>query len=277
MQEVFIDGLIDTIKLIPFLLLSFLIIELIEHKLKSNKLLIKTGKFGPLIGGILGMIPQCGFASVATNLYVTRIISLGTLVAIYLSTSDEMLPILLGENVEISLILRILGIKLLIGVCIGFLIDLFYRKKDKQDYSLCSDEHCHCEKSLFKSVIHHTLNISLFILIINLLLNMIFHYGLEGYLNSILLNKNIFAPIVTSLIGLIPNCASSIIITKLYLNFGISIGSLIGGLLTNCGVGLLILFKSNKNLRENINILGIIYFVGLLSGILINIIEILIK
>ena len=270
MEEVILDGLLDTLKLIPFLLLSFLIIELIEHKLKSDDILIKTGKFGPLFGGLLGIIPQCGFASIATNLYITRIISLGTLIAVYLSTSDEMLPILISENVEFGIILKILGIKLLIGVIAGFIIDLFYRQKNKHDYYLCKEEHCHCKESIFKSAIIHTFNIAIFILIINLILNLVFYLGLEEYLNSILLKDNIFAPVITCLVGLIPNCASSVIITKLYLNFGISFGSLIGGLLTNSGVGLLILLKNNKNLKENILIIAIVFIVGLLSGIILN-------
>ena len=270
MEEVILDGLLDTLKLIPFLLLSFLIIELIEHKLKSDDILIKTGKFGPLFGGLLGIIPQCGFASIATNLYITRIISLGTLIAVYLSTSDEMLPILISENVEFGIILKILGTKLLIGVIAGFIIDLFYRQKNKHDYHLCKEEHCHCKESIFKSAIIHTFNIAIFILIINLILNLVFYLGLEEYLNSILLKDNIFAPVITCLVGLIPNCASSVIITKLYLNFGISFGSLIGGLLTNSGVGLLILFKNNKNLKENILIITIVFIVGLLSGIILN-------
>ena len=275
MEEVILDGLIDTLKLIPFLLLSFLIIEFIEHKLKSDDILIKTGKLGPLFGGLLGIIPQCGFASIATNLYITRIISLGTLIAVYLSTSDEMLPILISENVDIGIILRILGIKLLIGVVVGFIIDLFYRKKVNHDYHLCKDEHCHCKEAIFKSALIHTFNIAIFILIINLILNLVFYLGLEEYLNSILLKDNIFAPIITCLVGLIPNCASSVIITKLYLNFSISFGSLIGGLLTNSGVGLLILFKNNKNMKENLLITVIIFVVGLLSGIILNMLPIL--
>ena len=186
-----------------------------------------------------------------------------------------MLPILISENVDIGIILRILGIKLLIGVVVGFIIDLFYRKKVNHDYHLCKDEHCHCKESIFKSALIHTFNIAIFILIINLILNLVFYLGLEEYLNSILLKDNIFAPIITCLVGLIPNCASSVIITKLYLNFSISFGSLIGGLLTNSGVGLLILFKNNKNMKENLLITVIIFVVGLLSGIILNMLPIL--
>ena len=126
MKDIVIDTLIDGLKLIPFLFIAFLIIELIEHKLsnRNKDLITKTGKFGPMFGSILGMFPQCGFSVLATNLYVTRIVSLGTLISIYLSTSDEMLPILLSENVEISLIIKILLIKLFIGMVSGFIIDV---------------------------------------------------------------------------------------------------------------------------------------------------------
>ena len=131
MKDIVIDTLIDGVKLIPFLFIAFLIIELIEHKLsnKNKDLITKTGRFGPMFGSILGMFPQCGFSVLATNLYVTRIVSLGTLISIYLSTSDEMLPILLSEKADIKLILGIVSFKAIIGVVIGFIIDLIYRKK----------------------------------------------------------------------------------------------------------------------------------------------------
>ena len=127
--------LLDTIKLLPFLLIAFIIIEYIEHKLtnKTKKIITKSGKFGPILGSILGLIPQCGFSVIATNLYVTRIVSLGTLIAIYLSTSDEMLPILISEKAPITTILLILGIKLVIGILAGTLIDLVIRKKNVEE------------------------------------------------------------------------------------------------------------------------------------------------
>ena len=274
MLDCFIDGLIDTLKVFPFLLISFYIIEILEHKINSNKRLESSGKYGPVLGSLLGIIPQCGIASIATNLYVTGIITLGTLISVFLSTSDEMIPILLSEKVSIKLILIILGIKLVVGLVSGLLIDLVYPRKIKSHYEICEEEHCHCDDHKFISAFKHTINISLFILVINVLLNMVFNYGLNDYLSSLLLKDSIFSPIITSLIGLIPNCASSIVITKLYLASSISFGSMIAGLLTNSGIALVVLFKTNRNLKENINIILLTYFIGTVIGIILNILHV---
>lgn len=274
MLDCFIDGLIDTLKVFPFLLISFYIIEILEHKINSNKRLESSGKYGPVLGSLLGIIPQCGIASIATNLYVTGIITLGTLISVFLSTSDEMIPILLSEKVSIKLILIILGIKLVVGLVSGLLIDLVYPRKIKSHYEICEEEHCHCDDHKFISAFKHTINISLFILVINVLLNMVFNYGLNDYLSNLLLKDSIFSPIITSLIGLIPNCASSIVITKLYLASSISFGSMIAGLLTNSGIALVVLFKTNRNLKENINIILLTYFIGTVIGIILNILHI---
>jgi len=270
MLDCILDGFIDTLKIIPFLFVSFLLIEVLEHKVNINKKLENTSKFGPFIGGLLGIIPQCGFSCFAVNLYVTGIISLGTLISVFLSTSDEMIPILLSEKASLKLIISIILIKLVIGIIMGFLIDIFYHKKIRKNFSICKEEHCDCEHHLLKSTIKHTLNISIFILITNVILNIAFSYGLEENLSNLLLSNSIFSPIITSLIGLIPNCASSVIITKLYLTSSISFGSLIGGLLTNSGVALVVLFKTNKNKKENIMILLITYLIGVLMGIILN-------
>ena len=153
MKEIIIDTLIDAVKLIPFLFLAFLIIELIEHKFnkETKKIISKSGNFGPLIGSIMGLFPQCGFSIMATNLYTTRIITYGTLIAIYLSTSDEMLPIMLSNNTDIIIILQILSVKFLVGIIFGFLIDFIIKKKNKKiklNYHICEDENCHCEKGI---------------------------------------------------------------------------------------------------------------------------------
>lgn len=274
MLDAILDGVIDTVKIVPFLFISFFIIEILEHKLNSNKKLEKAGKFGPLFGSLLGIVPQCGIASIATNLYVTGIISIGTLISVFLSTSDEMIPILLSENVSLKFIFIVLAIKFLVGVASGFIIDLFYQKKNTEDYSLCEEEHCHCEEHIFISALKHTVNISLFILVVNILLNLVFSYGLEDLLSNLLLSDSIFSPFITSLIGLIPNCASSIIITKLYLVSSISFGSLIAGLLTNSGIALIILAKTNKNKKENLVIILLTYLIGVLVGIILNIFKV---
>ena len=276
MKEIIIDTLIDSLKLIPFLLITFILIELIEHKINNKKIITSSSKLGPLWGSLLGIFPQCGFGVAITNLYVTRIVTLGTLISVYLSTSDEMLPIMLSNKVEISIIIKILLIKIFIGMFSGFIIDLMLRKKEKIEIKkLCEHEHCHCERSIFLSSLKHTLNITIFIIIISFLLNLGFAYLGKETIEKLFLKNNIFSPFISGLIGLIPNCGASIAITELYLNNTISFGSTITGLLTGSGVAILILFKTNKNIKENFKILFTIYGIGVLSGIVINLIGII--
>ena len=279
MLEVFLDTLIDSIKLLPFLFIAYLIMEYIEHKTseKSKLVIKKSGKFGPLFGGILGIFPQCGFSAAAANLYAGRIITMGTLIAIFLSTSDEMLPILISEAAPIDVILKILSIKLVIGIIAGFIIDIVifkFRKENKDNIEIgeiCEHEHCHCEEgSISKSAIKHTINIFVFIILVSLILNIVIYFIGEDNLSNLILNKPILGPIIAGLIGLIPNCASSVIITKLYLSNVITIATMIAGLLVNSGVGILVLFKVNKKLKENITIIGLLYIIGVLSGILMQ-------
>ena len=275
MKEIIIDTLIDTLKLVPFLFIAFLLIELFEHKFskKSIKVVESSGKYGPILGSILGIIPQCGFSVMATNLYVTRLITLGTLISIYLSTSDEMLPILISEKAEFSLIIKILLIKLFIGMLAGFIIDKIFKvKKEKKNYDICEEEHCHCKESIIISSLKHTLNIVVFILLINFILNICFNYLGQDYLSKILLKYSFFGPFISSLIGLIPNCGASVMLTELYINNAINFGSLISGLLTGSGIAIMILFKTNKHFLENLKVVGILYLIGVLSGIIIELI-----
>lgn len=277
MKDILIDTLIDGVKLIPFLFVAFLIIELIEHKLsnKNKELISKNDKFGPLFGSILGIFPQCGFSVLTTNLYVTRIVSLGTLISVYLSTSDEMLPILLSQNVSALLIIKILLIKVFIGMFSGFIIDFILRKKESYnniDYEICEEENCHCKDHLLLSVIKHTLHITLFLMIMTFLLNWLVDYTGILDTNNVISN-NPMSILVTSLIGLIPNCGASVMITTLYVKGVISFSSLISGLLTGSGVALLILFRSNKKLSENILILSLVYFIGVISGLIIELVN----
>lgn len=282
MLDVVKDTLVDGLKLLPFLFISFLIIEFIEHKLstKSKKMISKSGKFGPVIGGLLGIVPQCGFSVTATNLYVTRIITLGTLISIYLSTSDEMLPILISNKTDATTIFKILGIKLFVGVLCGFIIDLIFRKDKKKEtmtYDICKDDDCHCKDSnILKSSIIHTLKTLAFIMAVSFVLNTILYYVGEEYLSKLFLKNSLFSPFIMSLVGLIPNCGASIIITELYISHAITLGSAMAGLLTGSGVALLVLFKTNKDMKENFKIAGCIYFIGAIFGILIELIELVI-
>lgn len=279
MLDVILDTLLDGIKLLPFLFVAFLIIELIEHKMsnKNKKIITKAGKFSPIISSVLGIFPQCGFSVMATNLYVTRIISLGTLIAVYLSTSDEMLPILISEKADFSIILKIVGIKLVIAIVMGILIDfILNRKKGEEiDYHICDEDACHCNQSIFKSSFIHTIKTLLFIMTITFILNSLFTFLGQDNLEKIFLKDSIFTPLIASLVGLIPNCASSIMLTELFLNHVLSFSSLIAGLLTGSGVAILVLFKTNKNIKENVFILGLIYFIGSFSGVLLEFLKII--
>ena len=275
MLEVIEEAVIDSVKLVPFLFITYLIMEYIEHKTgnKTKNIIKKSGKFGPFFGSLLGIFPQCGFSVSATNLYAGRVITLGTLIAVYLSTSDEMLPIFISEAVPAITIIKILFVKFIIGMIAGFIIDALIRifnKNEKQEEKiedLCEKEHCHCDHGIVKSALKHTLNIFVFILIITLLINIaIYFIGEERIADFIQINP-ILGPAITSLIGLIPNCAASVILTQLYLEKVISASALISGLLVGAGVGLAVLFKTNKGIKENIKVIAILYVIGVISGL----------
>ena len=280
MLDVIIDTVLDSIKLLPFLFLAFLLIELLEHKFdkKINNVIMKAGKFGPIIGSLFGVIPQCGFSVLATNFYITRVISIGTLFSIYLSTSDEMLPILLSEGANIKIITGILILKFICGLFFGFIIDSIIRIKNRStsyNYHVCEEEHCDCEHGIVKSSIKHTLKIILFIFIITFILNALFYYVGDNIIGKIFMRDNLFGPFLGSLIGLIPNCGASVILTEMYLKGAINIGTCISGLLTGSGVALLVLFKSNKSIKENLFITVTLYLIGVLIGIIIELMGIL--
>ena len=279
MLEILEHTLIDTIKLLPFLFITYIIMELIEHRAsrKTENAIRKSGKFGPIIGALLGIIPQCGFSAVASNLYAARIITRGTLIAIFLSTSDEMLPVLISEGTEIGLILQILAIKIVIGIGIGITIDLLNKNKKHKEHNeihkLCENDNCNCEEDgILKSSIKHTVQIFIYVLIISLIINAVIHGIGEDKIANLATNIPIIGILITTLIGTIPNCASSIILTKLYLEGIIKLGAMIAGLLVNSGIGILILFKVNKNKKDNFKILGTLYIVGITAGIIINLI-----
>ena len=284
MLDVILDTLIDSIKLLPFLFITYLLMEYIEHKMKhkSKETIQKSGKWGPFFGSLLGIFPQCGFSVSATNLYAGRVITLGTLIAVYLSTSDEMLPIFISEAVSPIIILKILAIKLVIGMIAGFIIDLVInvltKNKIKENIEqVCEEEHCHCnENGILKSSIHHTLSIFVYIIIISFIINTIVHFIGEEAIANLLLNKPIIGPLVSALIGLIPNCAASVIITNMYLQKVISFGSMMAGLLTGAGIGLAVLFKTNNEIKENIKIVVLLYSIGVIVGIVIDTLGIII-
>lgn len=275
-SEIILDTLIDAVKLLPFLFLTYLAMEYIEHKMgeKTKMMVEKSGHFGPVFGAFFGVFPQCGFSTVASNLYAGKIITLGTLIAIFLSTSDEMLPILISEQVGIVIIFKLLGLKMLIGMIAGFLIDLFLRAASQTEHMnigyMCEQEHCRCGDGIFKSALRHTIHIFLFILLITFVLNLVIGIMGEDFFADLILNRPVVGHLIAGLVGLIPNCASSVIITQLYLEGGMGLGVMMAGLLVGSGVGLFVLFRVNDNAKENVKITLLLYTIGVTAGVLLD-------
>ncbi len=279
MLDIFSDTLLDGLKLLPFLFITYLVMEYVEHKTsqRTQQVMKKSGKWGPVLGGVLGIVPQCGFSTAASNLYAGRIITFGTLIAVFLSTSDEMLPVLVSEQVNPITIIRILAVKAVIGIITGLFIDLLirsrkgYKKEELRIEHLCDHQHCHCgEGKIMKSALSHTLQIFVFILLITFVLNLAIGFVGEEQMAAVISNKPVLGPVVSSLIGLIPNCASSVVLTQLYLEGVLGAGAMIAGLLSGSGVGLLVLYRVNDDIKENIKITILLYAVGVIFGILME-------
>lgn len=272
--DVIQDTCIDSIKLLPFLFLTYLAMECMEHWAgeRMQNVIRKSGKAGPAIGGLLGVFPQCGFSAAAANLFAGRVITLGTLLAVFLSTSDEMLPIMISENVGLSMIAKLLAFKVLFALAAGFLADLVLPKKQEpQIEHFCERHHCHCEKGIFRSALNHTWRIFLYIAAVSFVLNLVISLIGEGTLEAAVLDRPVFGLFIATLVGMIPNCASSVILTQLYLEGVLGAGALMAGLLSGSGVGLLVLFKVNDDKRENLKILCLLYAVGVVGGTIVQI------
>lgn len=279
------DATIDTLKLIPFLFITYLIMEALERKTSdaSAKKLTDVGRFGPILGGIIGIIPQCGFSAAASSLYAGGLISIGTLISVFLSTSDEMLPLFISEHLALPTILKILLSKALIAVFSGFMVDTLlsftrFKYKTRQRISeLCEEEHGDDteDKGVFIDALRHTIHITIFIYIISIILTLLVESLGSDVIRSFLTNRLIIGVLLTALIGLIPNCASSIIITQLFLDGMITTGQLMSGLMVNAGVGLLVLFRTNNHHpRENFKILCMLYLIGIFGGFFFEIFNI---
>ena len=268
------DAVLDTIKLLPFLFLACLLIEFLEHKAQEATVALvhKAGKWGPAIGSLLGVIPQCGFSAATSDLYANGLITRGTMIAVFLSTSDEMIPIFISEQVDVLLILKILAFKIIAALIAGFAVDGVMRLLKKPDSLTPLRGHDHCEEAEEKGIlfasITHTLTIAGFILVVSLILDVI--VGVIGLnsLSGLVFNKPIIGELLAGLIGLIPNCAASVVITQLYLDGGMSAGAMMSGLLTGAGVGLLVLFRTNHNLKDNLVTVGLLYAWGVAFGLI---------
>ena len=265
---------LDSLRLLPVLFLVYLLIEYLEHK-NNNKvhhLFMKSKKAGPLFGGLFGCIPQCGFSVIASELYSKRAITLGTLIAVFASTSDEAIPILLAEPGMLPQMVKLILIKLVVAIIAGFIVDIFARKKVQ--HHPCDQEHhehhhyhgnCEdCHDGILKSAIIHSLKIFVFIFAVTLALELVMHNAEDAF--GFVSSNMWLQPLLTPLVGLIPNCAASVVLTELYVAGGITLGALTGGLCAGAGVGLVVLLKLNRNIKENLGIVLLMYLIGVISG-----------
>ena len=274
------DSLLDTLYIIPFLFITYLAMEWLEHKTggKAEAAIQRAGAAGPFIGAVVGVVPQCGFSAAAATLWAGRVITLGTLFAVFLSTSDEMLPIFIAEQVPLEVILKIIGAKIIIGMIMGFLVDAGLRIARRIDmplhiHDLCEQEHCHChdgEGGILKSAVKHTLQVTLFIFIITIVLNGMLAIVGEDVLADFLSANPALSVFGSALVGLVPNCAESIVIAQLYVQGVLGSGAMLAGLLVSAGVGLLVLVRTNRHPKENIAIIVGLYAMGVIWGLIAN-------
>lgn len=272
-MDIMNEALLDSVKLLPFLFLAYLFIEWYDHKANqtSNSRFISLQRFGPFFGAIVGCIPQCGFSVMAASLFGKRVISAGTLVAVFISTSDEAIPILFGHPEAFDALGFLVIIKIFIGMVAGFVIDRFWKislvnhTDIKVDCS-CDGEH----SSIWLAALKRTATIFIFLFLINLGLSYVIDMIGDRALASLLLSGSLFQPIIASIIGFIPNCGASVLLTQLYLIDSLSLGSLLAGLISSAGLGLLMLLKSNPRPKENLSIILLVFVIGSLSGVLIQ-------
>jgi len=301
MYEVFVDALMDTVKMVPLLLVIFIGIQLVEYRF-GNKIIAmvqKAGLAGPAVGALAGSLPQCGISVVATALYTQRLATIGTLLAVYLSTSDEAIPIILSQPDKAGLILPLLLTKIFIALIAGYTIDLFFRKSNEStlvhidayahgkddehhNHAIVIDKEACCghstsssankfnPKEIFLHPVIHTAKIFIFIFAISLLINAaVFLMGEEAF-GKLFLGHTFFQPFLAALVGLIPNCAASVAVTELYLKGVITYGSLIAGLCASAGLGILVLFREEKEKKEIFKVLGLLFGISVLVGSVIQ-------
>lgn len=267
-------AILDTAKVLPFLFLTYLLMEWLEHRAgeRVERAVARAGKAGPLIGAAAGLLPQCGFSAAAAGLFSGRVVTVGTLLAVFLSTSDEMIAVFLGQGLGASAVLTVLAVKLVVAALFGFLADLLFAKRQKgmQVSDLCEEHGCHCERGILRSALHHTGEIIFFILIINIALGTVLHFVSAEHLAAFLGGVPVLSQCVAALVGLLPNCAASVAVATLYARGVLSAGAMLAGLLTGAGAGLVVLFRTNKNHRENIVLAGVLFLIGILVGCVID-------
>ena len=281
--HVFFHVLEEALSLLPFLFVTYLAMEILQRMAgeKANRAIENAGKVGPLWGSLCGAFPQCGFSAAASYFYVGRVITLGTLISVYMSTSDEMLPILISEKVAPIVIVKIILSKVVIGMISGFVVELLFgwlgrRNKMPEDFVIHNNTSCSCQHGhgIFTGAITHTLQVWIFIFLISFVLGLIMHGFGEEKLSLVFSDIPVLGEAIAGLVGLIPNCAASVVITQLYLDGVIGAGPMMSGLLVSAGVGLLVLFRENRHIKENFMIVGLLYLISVGWGVLFDIFNI---
>ena len=278
--ELIWHSFLDTLTLVPFLFLTYLLMEYLEHKTggAAEKVLKRSGQFGPVIGSTLGLLTQCGFSSAAAGLYSARVISLGTLISVFLATSDEMIAIFISRGTDLFLLLKVLLVKFAIALIAGFAINLvvhlIHKRKgiteDTKIHELCERENCKCHHDILRSTLIHTGKICGFIFLFTFALNFLVYFVGESNIALLVVNKPILANILAAIVGIIPNCASSVIISELFVEGVISAGALLSGLLVNSGVALAVLFRNNRPKKDTWIIVAILFAISVLVGIVVD-------
>lgn len=276
--DLILDAAIDMLRLLPFLFVTYLGMELLEARAgdKLQNIIRKANRSGPVWGAALGIVPQCGFSAAASSFYAGKVISMGTLLAVFLSTSDEMLPVFISQSVPMKTIISVLGLKFVIALITGYaagtVFNRFYKHGDDHMdiHTVCEHEHCDCHSGALRSAIVHTIKIGGFIFIISSVLNILIEvFGVEK-LSGVVSTLPIAGVLMCGIIGLIPNCAASVLLTQMYLTGIISAGAMMAGLLVGAGVGLLVLFRLEPDRKEALCITGILYVSGVVWGLLLE-------
>lgn len=293
MWEVLLDALIDSAKILPILFLTYLLVEYFLHRKKESSMgfVTQNRKRGPLFGALLGIFPQCGFSAAIADFYSKKYVTIGTLIAVFVATSDEAIIILLSYPTRYVELLILIAIKLVLAIIIGYSVDLIFKnqKFSKVNSELClseKHEHCHihhdhcehkegedenencCADNIFVTALKQTLEIFLFLLVANVIISLSIYFIGEQNLQLLLVKDSILLPFITPLIGIIPNCFASVFLVQMFIQNIIPFSAMLGGLVTGAGVGLLVLYKKNKNTKQNIIITLGILILGVVVGLI---------
>lgn len=300
--DVLADSVIDTLKLIPFLFVTYLAMEALEHAAshKVQQAVERSGNAGPVVGAVLGALPQCGFSAMAATLYAGRVVTAGTLVAVILATSDEMIPVFLAHQAPMSQMFAVVGCKVVVGIAVGLAVDACLRLLRRSGdghvhiHELCEREHCHCDDGeeapghghghahghggawgIVRSALVHTVQVTAFIFLVTFVFGLVIEGVGEEAIGALLANHPVRATFLSALVGLIPNCGASVAITELFLDGTLATGPMMAGLLSSGGVGLLVLWRTNADAKQNLAITGFVYVVSVIAGLAVGALGIL--